>query len=465
MAGEEEGDDRKLLRVGEDEDAVDESACDDDDGGDAHAGGAAGYKGDPDAPGTPAENVRLVATIIKSFIGSGVLFLPKAFANGGSLFSVVMMVVAAVLTQVTIMRLVLCRDVVRGSYGAIGRRAVGRWGEVAVDVSLVLSQSGFCMVYIGFIARNVMQLINALSPSCWLGGQWLWAVVAAEFALFYPLTLIRRIASFGPTNIAADVIIAVGLTGILAWSASGIASQVRAGATLSLPLLNASQWPLMLGTSIYSYEGIGMVLPVVDSLRPGMQRAFGRTMMWTLAGVALVYITVGFVPYVYLEGLAGVPMQDAVTLNLPRVWWAFAIMGGYCVALTFSYPLMLFPALRVLEKALGRAGALGRDADGFVARRNAFRAAVVAATLAIAYVGSEQLDNFVSLIGALACTPLAFVYPALFHYRLHPGAGAWMRWSNIAIMALGVAITLFATWQAIATWSPSPINTCLSSSG
>jgi len=36
---------------------------------------------------------RLVATIVKSFIGSGVLFLPSAFAAGGYVFSVVVMVV------------------------------------------------------------------------------------------------------------------------------------------------------------------------------------------------------------------------------------------------------------------------------------------------------------------------------------------------------------------------------------
>lgn len=451
----EEKDDNKLIRD-DDEASVDEDDAE-------HSHHASDYKGDPNDPGSRSENVRLVATIVKSFIGSGVLFLPKAFANGGALFSIIMMVIAAVLTQVTIMRLVLCRDVVSGSYGTIGRKAVGRWGERAVDVSLVLSQSGFCMVYIVFIARNLLQLINALSSSCWLGSEWLWAIVLLEFLVFYPLTLVRRIASFGPTNIAADVIIAVGLTGILAWSASGIAHGASSGASLSLslPLLNGSSWPLMLGTSIYSYEGIGMVLPVVDSLRPGMQRAFGRTMMWTLMGVAAVYITVGFVPYLYLEGVARVPMQDAVTLNLPRVWWAFAIMGGYCVALTFSYPLMLFPALRVIEKALGRCRLLGKDEDGFVARRNAVRAGVVACTLGVAYAGSEQLDNFVSLIGALACTPLAFIYPALFHYRLHPGASRWMRATNVAIMAIGVAVTLFATWQAIATWSISTIDPCL----
>lgn len=455
-------DDAQLLPGDGDDGVLDEADLD------GHASPAGGKGagpggGDPDAPATAGECARLVATIVKSFIGSGVLFLPKAFANGGWLFSVVMMVVAAVLTQVTIMRLVLCRDVVRGSYGMIGRRAVGRWGELAVDVSLVLSQAGFGMVYIIFIARNVLQLVNALSASCWLGSGWLWALILAEFAVFWPLSLTRRIASFGLTNIAADVLIVGGLVGVLAFSVAGMATDAGRGVAVALPALNTAGWPLMLGTAVYAYEGIGMVLPVVDSLRPGMQRAFGRVMMWTLVGVAGVYIVVGMVPYVYLVGMARVPMQDAVTLNLPRAWWSFAIMGAYCIALAFSYPYMLFPAIRIIEKGLARGGLLGADADGFVVRRNAVRALVVATTLGIALVGAQQLNNFVSLIGALACTPLAFIYPCWFHLRLHPRASLWMRASNVAIIVLGALVTVWSTWQAIATWSVSPINACVDS--
>ena len=208
------------------------------------------------APATRGELTRLVATIVKTFIGSGILFLPKAFANGGWLFSVVMMLLAAVVTQVTILRLVECRGVVSGSYGAVGRKAVGRWGEVAVDVSLVLSQAGFCCVYVVFIARNVMQLLNL--GSCWLGGEWLWAVILAEFALFWPLSLVRRIASFGPSNLLADAIILLGLSGVLAYSATGIASQAARGVHMSVPAFDATGWPLMLGTAVYAYgEGVG----------------------------------------------------------------------------------------------------------------------------------------------------------------------------------------------------------------
>jgi hypothetical protein len=66
-------------------------------------------------PLTARETTRLVATIIKSFIGSGVLFLPKAFANGGWAFSIAALTLMAALSLLTILRLIEARARFRGS--------------------------------------------------------------------------------------------------------------------------------------------------------------------------------------------------------------------------------------------------------------------------------------------------------------------------------------------------------------
>ena len=233
---------------------------------------------DPDAVGgrsAPRElnavtgyigTARLIATLIKSFIGSGVLFLPQAFANGGWLFSSLVMVAMAVLTQICIMRLIECRKLHPASYGRIGRLAVGAWGEHAVNISLVLSQAGFGTVYVVFIARNVLQLLNA--DACWLDGSHLWMLIIAQFVIFVPLTWIRRIGSFGPTNIAADVLIFTGLVGILIYSSSGLATR---SSSLNVPMFNSNNFSLFLGTAVYAYEGLAMVVPVYDSLTPAAQ--------------------------------------------------------------------------------------------------------------------------------------------------------------------------------------------------
>ena len=98
-----------------------------------------------------AETMGILGTIFKIFIGSGVLFLPKAFSNGGWLFSVIAMLVMAIITNVTMMKLVACRAVMASkerTYGAMGYRVAGARGQLAVNVSVVLSQIGFCCVYV-----------------------------------------------------------------------------------------------------------------------------------------------------------------------------------------------------------------------------------------------------------------------------------------------------------------------------
>ena len=272
------------------------------------------------------EGLHMFATLLKMFIGSGVLFLPRAFANGGWLFSCVAMAICALITGICILRLVECRQAVRGSYGYLGLRAAGVWGRRAVDVSVVLSQAGFCCVYIVFIARNVLQLLN--TGRCWLGGEWLWLLILLEWPLFTPLTWIRNLASFGPTNVAADVFIMGGLTGVLVWCAQGFASAPAGGAPLAVPLFARDTFALTLGTAIYAFEGVGMVVPVYEALSPRAQARFPYTMSATVAFIAALYITVGLVPYLFVEGLRHEVVADAITLNLPRVWWSCECRGG-----------------------------------------------------------------------------------------------------------------------------------------
>jgi amino acid permease len=298
----------------------------------------------------------LVVTIIKCFIGSGILFLPKAFSNGGWLFSAASMAVFAWLTNVCVMKLIACRALLpRGtSYGGIGAHVAGFWGARAVDTSLVLSQAGFCCVYVSFVARNVIQLLNDLpGKGCWVSSQWLYVLILCEFLWLAPLTWVRRLASFEGTNLVADVCIGVGLLAVLAWAGAGMAARgAGAGGAPPEPLQAiGTNWPLMLGTAVYAFEGAGMVVPMVNALPPAGRRTFPATFTLTLAGVSVLYVAVGLVPYAYIVGYGGSGglVQDCVTLNLPRAWWSYCVVAGYCLALTFSYPFMMFPAMRALE--------------------------------------------------------------------------------------------------------------------
>lgn len=267
----------------------------------------------------------------------------------------------------------------------LGYKVYGKVGKAMVDTSLVGSQCGFCCVYISFISRNVIQLLNdnititnsdGSKSNCWLKPDSLWIFVFAQFFVLTPFTFTRNLKSFAYTNMIANSIIASGLLSILIYclygivvhgreddnlpriSFSSISSSSSSSSSSQITLLS-SNWPLMFGTAIYAFEGAGMVIPIVNMLPPSQQETFPTVFARTLTAVAIIYIIVGLVPYVFLVGgydystdcIQGLNtcVQDSITLNLPKVWWSYAITFGYCLALAFSYPFMLFPAIEVLE--------------------------------------------------------------------------------------------------------------------
>lgn len=410
----------------------------------------------------PHETLRTVGAIVKAFIGSGILFLPSAFQQGGYGFSVGFMLLMAVLNGFGMLRLLRCREKVVGSYGYVGYAAMGRTGQVAVDASLVLSQAGFCCVYVSFIAQNALQILNA--GSCWIGGEWLWLLILLQVLIFAPLTWVRRIASFGATNIVADVCIIGGLVGIMAFCIQGLISfstGPNKNNSLHVIPFNENSFALFMGTAIYAFEGIGMTTPLYNSLSPRGQSRFGWILGCTLCGVSLAYVIFGLVPYLWFAGVQDVIMSAGVTLYLPRVWWAYLIKGAYCIALAFSYPFMLAPAVAICEKPLVPRFLAPVASETHRIRRNIFRTFIVCCTLAVSVAGADMLNNFVSLIGAFCCAPLAFVYPCLFHLIIIKPTNWSSRFADVAMIVFGTAVFGFSTWQAIAGWSSSVMQPCI----
>jgi len=414
----------------------------------------------------------MVVTIIKCFIGSGVLFLPKAFANGGWLFSTLSFAVCAYMTNICVMKLIACRlKMPPGTdYGAMGFRVAGWWGQAAVNTSLVLSQAGFCCVYISFVARNVIQLFNDGPSGCWVQPSALPYFIAFEFLILAPLTWVRRLSSFAPTNLAANCLIACGIAGVLAYSLAGMAGAPgpRGGGSFppSLPAI-APNWALMLGTAVYAFEGAGMVVPMVNDLPLSDRARFPAVFAATLAGVSLLYVVVGLVPYMYLVGYstnsdcvsgAASCVQDTITLNLPHVWWSYALTAGYCVALLFSYPLMMFPAMKVAEAAaqpyifampLGKGGDAARRGSDIIEEEEEEegqegRGGSGAAEGAALLVGQEASEA--PGAGSLAAAALSAAEAEEAAEALLDSDRGWGYWKRNAFRSSVVAVTLLVAY-------------------
>ncbi|KAG6963248.1 hypothetical protein JG688_00008229 [Phytophthora aleatoria] len=376
-------------------------------------------------------------TLLKSFVGTGILFLPDGFRSGGILFSPLCLTFVAALTLYAMLRLLQCRELVCGTYGHVGFKAYGSWGRRMVQISIIMMQAGFCCTYVIFVAQNMAEVLEFCGYSVDTS-----LLILLQIAVYIPLSWIRYISYFSISNLIADVFILYGLAFILGNSFWLLATQ---GPAKDVELFNQNDYPVFIGTSIFTFEGIGLVLPTQSSLNQARQKRFPRLLSWTVVGLLFFYSFFAGINYItFGSGIA--PM---VTSSLPRNGWSSSVQFGYAFAQLLSYPLFLFPAVKIMEEMLG----FPRRASGQKVAKNFFRAVAVLATIFIAYFGQGRLDLFVSIVGAFCCVPLSLVYPPLFHLKLNPNA-SWMdKIVDSFVIVVGLLTFFYVTYSNLQSWS------------
>ena len=209
--------------------------------------------------------------------------------------------------------------------------------------------------------------------------------------------------------------------------------------------------------------------------------------------VGVTFLLAGFGTFCYV--CFGDATEDLITLNLPANDTIVVIMQVfYCVSLFFTYPIMLFPCLEVLEGlcscgccsrhereaveapstsaprgatslAISASGAwhgwsvamsasslTERDHEGGAwqnslpnttdtggrMRQRLIRTVVVGFT-AVAAIFVPNFGLVSNTVGAFSCSLMAFVLPALFHLHLFPRQRLWRKSASYAIIVVGVA--------------------------
>lgn len=325
-------------------------------------------------------------TLLKAFVGTGILFLPDGFRSGGVLFSPLCLAVVAAMTLYAMLRLLQCRTIVGGTYGHVGYEAYGAWGRRMVQISIILMQAGFCCTYVIFVAQNMAQVLAYLNVQVSIS-----VLILLQIAVYIPLSWIRYISYFSISNLIADVFILYGLAFILGNSFTLLTTEGMQPVTL----FNEVDYPVFIGTAIFTFEGIGLVLPTQSSLNKARQAKFPALLVATVVGLLLFYSFFAATNYLAF----GETIKPMVTSSLPRNGWSISVQFGYSVAQLLSYPLFLFPAVKIMEEMLG----FPRRASGQKLAKNCFRAIAVIVTVSIAYFGQDRLDLFVSIVGAFCC--------------------------------------------------------------
>ncbi|CEL92195.1 unnamed protein product [Vitrella brassicaformis CCMP3155] len=396
--------------------------------------------------GKRANTRQTVITILKSFVCSAFLFLPRGFYNGGLLFSLLTMACSWIFSVHCMIRLIKCARPGRESYGDIGEAALGVVGRVFVEISVVVSQMGFSTVLIILFCTTVQDFLNTIGrcdPSYYVG---LGMLVALQFPLQAPMAWVRRIKYFGPAMLAADFFLVFGMLIIFGF----VIGRLSAFGVRPVHLINTKSWPLFVGTAVYMWEGVGLILPIRSSMKEHLKPKFPMILFFSLLGVLVVYSL--FCSFSYLA--YGSDIRDVITVNLPNTPAVYAVQIMMALAVFLTTPLQLFPAAKIVEHWLFGIG--GRVTLLRKWKKNLVRTVMIAICLAVGYYGRPELDNFVALVGAVCCVPLIFIYPCLFHLILERQTVSLVgSATDLFMVILGFVMMGFTAWQAIATWHPT----------
>lgn len=200
----------------------------------------------------------------------------------------------------------------------------------------------------------------------------------------------------------------------------------------------------MIGSSVYSYEGIGVILPLLEiTEKPEL---YPKILTYVLITVMVLYVGFGeFCLFVY----GNLIEKPLITTNLPKGVVVWIIKIFFSINLFFTYPLQLYPANIIIESYLYKNLPKSKKRQWL---KNLTRTILILFTIVFCISMGDTIDKFISLLGSLTCTPLSFTLPCIFHLKLcNPSQRD--KYINYFIIVLSLIIMVFCSGYTIWNWN------------
>ncbi|KAH7574792.1 hypothetical protein JRO89_XS02G0005400 [Xanthoceras sorbifolium] len=375
------------------------------------------------------------ANVFIAIVGAGVLGLPYAFKRTGWLMGLLMIFSVALLTYHCMLLLVHTRRKLDSfenngfskvnSFGDLGFRVCGSVGRFVVDLMIILSQAGFCVGYLIFIANT---LVNLFDESTILGmsakGFFIWGCFPFQLGL----NSIATLTHLAPLSIFADVVDLGAMGVVMVEDVLVFMKQMPEVRTFG----GMSVFFYGMGVAVYAFEGIGMVLPLEAEAKD--KDKFGNTLGWCMVFIALMYG--GFGAFGYFA--FGEDTKDIITANLGAGVVSALVQLGLCINLFFTFPLMMNPVYEIVERRFW-------GGDYCLWLRWLLVLAVSLVSLLV-----PNFADFLSLVGSSVCCGLGFVLPSLFHLLVFKEEMGWKPCClDMTIILLGIVLGVSGTWYAL----------------
>ena len=376
--------------------------------------------------GGGSSTLNAIFLMLKGFIGTGILFLPKAFLHGGLLGSLILLILMAAFSMWGMWLLFNASLVIPGSYQDVMGQLYGSKVKTIVMVSLTFCQYGLVMVYMLFVGSNLRDLVATLTDCRYEFNNWI-LLLAVQLIAYIPLVLIRKIEGLSKFAFLANIFMITGIFYVLYCSFVKIVHSPAKFSTFN----DLSNTTLFLGTAIFTFEGFGLVIPISQSMKD--PRKFGLVLVFTIIVVTMLCVLIGVLGLIAFGSLT----ETVILLNMPNNIYLQVIQILYIVAIMLSLPLQFFPAVEILEAPF-----FGKHPNE--SYRSLYRVFLTIVATCGAYIGASSLDVFTSFIGGFCAMPICFIYPPMAYLR-SCARTKFQKYSSYVLLAIGVVLTIFAS--------------------
>jgi amino acid permease len=283
--------------------------------------------------------------LVKGNLGPGCLNLPHAFSLTGWALGSILFAVIALQGVYSMCLLLYCKKLLNQrhndnnlkSFMDVSNAALGFSGGRIVEILLFVLQSGVCCVFLSLVSTNLIAAVPHLSVL---------ASVGLVTLLFMAMVLLRFLKDLIWLCATANAFMVVA---ILTATIAGLWNYVELHPD---DIVAANPTPSAIITftcdMFFAFEGIGLVLPVENSFGH-RQESFPRILISSMSVVATLFVLIG------VSGSLGFPAirSGSVTAYLereyPHVIWFSVVNCLVIVAVAFTFPLQLAPAMEVLD--------------------------------------------------------------------------------------------------------------------
>lgn len=188
-----------------------------------------------------------------------------------------------------------------------------------------------------------------------------------------------------------------------------------------------------------------MVIPVIEGMKEPQK--FPRVLNIGMVIVTVIFVLIGVIGYVAF----GENTQASVVANLPKVPLSVTVQLLYSLAMILTSPFMLYPPLTIIVHGIFGTNKSGRVHNRYKYLKNLTRSIIPIVCAGVSFgVGSANLDKFVALVGSIACMPLCFIFPGLFHLKIATSKHAKIL--DIALIVWGFGICIYTLYVNINSW-------------